>query len=504
MKIQLTYDRPSQLKTDLLVIILDAEIRFHDLTGSPLDELVRRVGHDVAAKRLKTEYFTALNTGDSRAPSQNVLVFSTAHSPNYNVWENLKSFVARSIRLARDHGFDRVCVLMNTDAAAPFVGKVVEGAILGAYSFDRYKSEKAGLDKIQLSIAALKPHDQQNRHYLQRYTIVAEATNEARDMINEPGSVAIPEYLAEAARKIAKESDLDLKVWDEKKLEKDGYNGLLQVGRGSSHPPRLIRLAYRARKAKAHLAFVGKGVTFDSGGISLKPAEKMFEMKGDMSGGAAVLYALKAIGKLKPDVNVAGIVPTAENFPDANAQRPGDIFYAKNGKSIMVDNTDAEGRLILTDGLHLAAEEKATHILDIATLTGACVRALGLSIAGAMGNDQKLIRAIIQSGQNQGEAYWELPLPEEYKELMKTPYAALNNIGGPVAGALTAGFFLEDIVPEGTPCAHLDIAGPFIREKDWKYYEAGGIGFGLKTLVDLAERFNEYQLMETPLARSLS
>jgi leucyl aminopeptidase len=504
MKIQLAYDRPSQIDTDLLVVILDSEIRFHDLTGSPLDEIVRRVGRDLAEKRRKKEYFTSVNSLDSRNAVGNLVVFSTALSPNYNVWENLKVFVAGAIRLAKDHGLIRVCVLLNTDGAAPFVGKAVEGAILGSYSFDHYKSEKAGLDKIEVTLIGIKAHDRQNRHYLERYTLFSEAINQARDMINEPGSVATPEYLAETARKIAKESNLDLKIWDEKKLQKDGYNGLLQVGRGSSHPPRLIRLAYRAKKAKGHLAFVGKGVTFDSGGISLKPADKMYEMKGDMSGGAAVLYALKAIGKLKPEVNVTGIVPTAENFPDANAQRPGDIFYAKNGKSIMVDNTDAEGRLILTDGLHLAGEEKATHILDIATLTGACVRALGLSVAGIMGNAPKLIQAIIRSGQNQGESFWELPLPEEYKELLKTPYADLNNIGGPIAGALTAGLFLEEFVPAGTPWAHLDIAGPFIREKDWKYYEAGAIGFGLKTLVDLAERFNEYQLMETPLARSLS
>ena len=501
MKIQLVYDRPSQISTDLLVVILDSKTKLHDLTGNLLEETVRRVGRDLNEKRLKKEYFTSL---DSRVGDQHVVIFSTILEPSYNVWESLKIFVARSIRMARDHGISRVCVVLNTEEAAPFIGKAVEGAILGAYTFDRYKTEKAEFHKVEVTIAALKSHDQQNRHYLQRYTAVSDAVNEARDMINEPGSVATPEYLAEAARKIAKESDLDLKVWDEKKLQKEGYNGLLQVGRGSSHPPRLIRLAYRARKAKAHLAFVGKGVTFDSGGISLKPAEKMFEMKGDMSGGAAVLYALKAIGKLKPDVNVTGIVPTAENFPDANAQRPGDIFYARNGKSIMVDNTDAEGRLILTDGLYLAGQEEATHILDIATLTGACVRALGLSVAGIMGNAPKLIQAVIRSGQNQGELFWELPLPAEYKDLLKTPYADLNNIGGPVAGALTAGLFLQEFVPEGAPWAHLDIAGPFIREKEWKYYEAGAIGFGLKTLVDLAQRFNEYQLMETAIARSLS
>ncbi|HYR87452.1 MAG TPA: leucyl aminopeptidase [Terriglobia bacterium] len=491
MKIQLVYDRPAQINTDLVVVILDSQISFHDLGGSPLGETVRRVERDFQDKHLKTEYFTSL---DSRGPARNLAVFSTALSTSYNLWENVKIFIARSIRLAKNHGLNRVSVLMNTDDAAPFVGKAVEGAILGSYTFDRYKKEKSDLDKVQFQIVALKAHEQQNRQKVSRYTIVSEAINEARDMINEPGSVATPEYLAEAARKIAKDAGLDVKVWDEKRLEKEGYNGLIQVGRGSSHPPRMIRLSYRAKKAKGHLGFVGKGITFDTGGISLKPADKMFEMKGDMSGGAAVLYAMRAIGKLKPNVNVTGIVPTAENFPDANAQRPGDIFYAKNGKSIMVDNTDAEGRLILTDGLYLAGEEKATHILDIATLTGAVVRALGLSVAGVMGNNDKLIEAVIQSGQNHGESYWELPLPEEYKELLKTPYADLNNVGGPVAGALTAGLFLQEFVPETTPWAHLDIAGPFLRDKEWKYYEAGAIGFGLKTLVDLAERFQEYQL----------
>jgi leucyl aminopeptidase len=489
MKIELTYDRPSQIKTDLLVVIIDKETSFYDLGGSPLQESVSRIAKDFEDKRLKKEYFTAL---DTRSPIRNLLVFSTSLSTAYNVWENCKTFVARSIRLARDLGLTKVAVVLNTDAAVPFVGKAVEGAILGSYTFDKYKKEKSDLNRMQVSLVTLKSHDQHNRHYLNRYTIVSEAVNEARDMINEPGAIATPEYLAAAAQKIARQADLDAKIWDEKKLEKEGYTGLLQVGRGSAHPPRLIRLSYRARKAKKHLAFVGKGVTFDTGGISLKPADKMWEMKGDMSGGAAVLAAMKAIGQLKPDVNVTGIVPTAENTPDANAQRPGDIFYAKNGKSIMVDNTDAEGRLILTDGLHLAGTEKATHVLDIATLTGAVVRALGASIAGVMGNDPQLIRAVIQSGQNQGESFWELPLPEEYKDLLKTPYADINNVGGPLAGALTAGLFLQEFVPESTAWAHLDIAGPYMRDKDWKYYEAGGIGFGAKTLVDLAERFNEY------------
>ena len=489
MKIQLNYERSSQIKTDLLVVILDSQTRFHDLTGSPVDETVRRVERDIADKRIKKEYFTTL---DARSNARNLIIYSTKLSTSYNVWENVKIFVRQALNVAKDLGLNRVSILLNTTDALPFVGKAVEGAILGSYSFDKYKKEKSPLGKINVDLVTLRSQDQQNRHYLNRYTIVSEAINEARDIINEPGSVATPEYLAETARRIAKEVDLDVKVWDEKRLEKEGYNGLLQVGRGSSHPPRLIRLAYRPKKSRGHLVFVGKGVTFDTGGISLKPADKMWEMKGDMSGGAAVMFAMKAIGKLKPDVNVTGIIPTAENSPDANAQRPGDIFFAKNGKSIMVDNTDAEGRLILTDGLGLASEEKPTHILDIATLTGAVVRALGLSVAGVMGNNPRLIQSVIRSGENHGESFWELPLPEEYKELLKTPCADLNNIGGPIAGALTAGLFLQEFVPEGIPWAHLDIAGPFIRDKDWKYYEAGAIGFGTKTLVDLAERFQDY------------
>jgi leucyl aminopeptidase len=218
----------------------------------------------------------------------------------------------------------------------------------------------------------------------------------------------------------------------------------------------------------------------------------MWEMKGDMAGAAAVLYGMRAIGKLAPDVKVVGILCCAENMPDANAQRPGDIFTAKNGKSVMVDNTDAEGRLVLSDGLIRAGEEGATHIVDIATLTGAIVRALGPSVAGIMGTDRELVRRLIRSGENHGEVFWELPLVEEYREALKTPYADLNNIAaGGVAGAITAALFLREFVPEKAAWAHLDIAGPMFKDKDWKYYEPGALAFGLKTLVDFCERFHE-------------
>jgi len=206
-----------------------------------------------------------------------------------------------------------------------------------------------------------------------------------------------------------------------------------------------------------------------------------------MAGGAAVLAAMAAIAKLKPKTAVTGIVAAAENFPGPKAQRPGDIFIAKNGKSVMVDNTDAEGRLVLSDALARAGEEKATHVVDAATLTGAVVSALGQAVAGILGNDPKLVRSVIDSGARRGETFWELPLVEEYRELLKTPYADLNNIGGKLAGTITAALFLQEFVPEDVAWAHLDIAGPFILEKKWKYYPEGATGFGVKTFVELAE-----------------
>jgi leucyl aminopeptidase len=302
-----------------------------------------------------------------------------------------------------------------------------------------------------------------------------------------------PEVIAEKASDIAKELGLEIEILDPAGLKARGYHGIVQVGQGSIHPPRMVILRHVPRQpSKETIALVGKGITFDSGGISLKPGDHMWEMKGDMAGAGAVLYAMRALGRLKPDVRVVGILCCAENMPDAGAQRPGDIFVAKNGKSIMVDNTDAEGRLVLTDGLFRAGEEGATHIVDIATLTGAVLRALGPSVAGVLGTDRALIQRIIRSGENHGEAFWELPLVEEYKDSLKTPFADLNNISaGGLAGAITAGLFLREFVPEGAAWAHLDIAGPMFREKDWKYYEAGAIGFGLKTMVDLCERFHD-------------
>lgn len=489
MKLDVTSSPTQKLRPDLLVILLDPALELASIKDPQLAELVEKLHHDYAAKKIKKEYFTQWSGEGIR----NVLVTHSALESAYNTWEKIKILSARALGHAKDLNLSSPVFLLNGKDGPTYLGKVVEGIILGSYSFERYKKEKTTyFDDMKLSLLVEESAAAICEAKCDRYRLVSDVANECRDIVNEPGSVVYPEVLADLAQEIGKKQRLKVSVLDEKALQKGGYTGLVSVGKGSIHPPRLITLEYRApKKSKVQLALVGKGITFDTGGISIKPSENMLEMKGDMAGGAAVLYTMKVVAQLKPNINVLGIIPSAENFPDANAQRPGDIFIAKNGKSVQVDNTDAEGRLVLIDGFARAGELKATHIVDIATLTGSVVRALGQGYAGIMGNHQDLIDAVIQAGRNHGENLWQLPLPDEYKEMLKTPYADINNVGGPQGGAITAGLFLQEFVPENTAWAHLDIAGPFMFDKPWKYYSAGATAFGLKTFVDLCQHFTD-------------
>ena len=492
MNIKLSFSPVSQNPVDLLVVVLDPEKTLHAIDDARVLAHVTRAGEAYRAKTMKRDYFATLEDG---AVTRGLLVLWSPTLKGWNLWENVKTFMARGLRLARDYRYTRIGLVLNGKDGAPLVGKAVEGAVLGAYTFDKYKQDRDEFltREAQVVILTHADHQADAEARKARYAWVSENVNRARDLINEPGNVVTPEFLADQASEIAKELDLEIEILDPAGLKARGYNGLLRVGQGSNHPPRMAILRHVPRRAsKETIALVGKGITFDSGGISLKPGDHMWEMKGDMAGAAAVLCSLRALGRLRPDVKVVGILCCAENLPDANAQRPGDIFTAKNGKSIMVDNTDAEGRLVLTDGLARAGEEGATHVVDIATLTGAVVRALGPSVAGVLGTDRDLVQRVIRSGENHGEAFWELPLVEEYRDALKTPFADLNNIAaGGLAGAITAGLFLKEFVPEKAAWAHLDIAGPMFRDKDWKYYEAGAIGFGVKTMVDLCERFRD-------------
>ena len=490
MKFEVKSGLTKNIKTDLLVILLDKEIELSSTDDPAIQELLQTLAVDYSEKKVKKEYFTRWEQNGIR----HLLVFHSQLNSSYNLWEKIKIFTSKAMAYGNDFNLSDVTFLLNGKDAATYFGKVVEGIILGSYSFEKYKKEKNTYYpsvQIQLicSAAALPACTEK----FNRYSLIADMVNECREIVNEPGSVVTPEVLARLAVQIGNQYGMRVSVLDEKEIEANGYAGLGSVGKGSIHPPRMITLEYTPdQPSPVKLALVGKGITFDTGGISIKPADRMLEMKGDMAGAAAVLYAMKALAQLKPSIQVIGVIPSAENSPDAHAQRPGDIFTAKNGKSVQVDNTDAEGRLVLIDAFARAAELKATHIVNIATLTGAVIRALGQAYAGIMGNSQPLIDAVIKSGTNHGENYWQLPLPEEYKELLKTPYADINNVGGPYGGAITAGLFLQEFIPENTAWAHLDIAGPFIFDKPWKYYAAGATGFGVKTFVDLCLRFEEY------------
>src|SRR5688572_17075341 len=492
MNIKLAFTPLSQTPLDLLVVVLDADKTLHRTDDPVIQGHLARAAAGFREKTLKREYFATLPEG---APARALVAYWSPSLKSWNLWENVKTFTARGLRLARDWRYARVGIVLNSAEAAPLVGKVVEGAVVGAYTFDKYKQERDEFLQKEAVVTVLVDPDHRADAEARkaRYAWVAENVNRARDLINEPGSVVTPEFIADRAAEVAKEVELEVEILDPAGLKARGYLGHIGVGQGSIHPPRMVILRHVPRKpSKETVALVGKGITFDTGGISLKPGDKMWEMKGDMAGAAAVLFTMRALGRLRPDVKVVGVLCCAENFPDAAAQRPGDIFVAKNGKSVMVDNTNAEGRLVLTDGLHRAGEEGATHVVDIATLTGACLRALGPSVAGVLGTDRDLIRRLIRSGEHHGEAFWELPIVEEYRDALKTPFADINNLAaGGLAGAITASLFLREFVPPKVAWAHLDIAGPMFRDKDWKYYEAGSMGFGIKTLVDLCERFHD-------------
>jgi leucyl aminopeptidase len=379
------------------------------------------------------------------------------------------------------------------DASVSDVAQAVtEGALLGAYSFDAYKSDHRPPTLTRVAILVGDAARDEAAEGVRRGRIVAEATALARDLVNEPAGSLPPSRFAERASVAARAAGLGVEVWDEARIVAERLGGLLAVAAGSTQPPRLVRLRYEPEGATAEtplVALVGKGITFDSGGLSLKPPTGMMTMKCDMSGAAAVVASMVAIAQVGAPVRVVGYAPLTENLPSGSATKPGDVFTARNGKTVEVLNTDAEGRLILSDALSLAAEEAPAAIVDLATLTGACVVALGDSIAGLMGNDEQLAAQIRAAGARAGEVFWPLPLPEEYEEHIESSIADMKNIGATgQAGALSAGLLLQKFVA-GRPWAHLDIAGPAFTDKDRHYLRKGGTGFAVRTLVELVSSF---------------
>jgi leucyl aminopeptidase len=365
---------------------------------------------------------------------------------------------------------------------------IAEGAALGAYRFLRYKQKPE--PSAVSEFVVLSKRDPAVQAALARGAAVARAVAWARDLVNEPAGTLTPSVLAEEAQRAAEQGGLEIEVLDEVAIANEGLGGLLGVSLGSEQPPRLIKLTYDPDgRAAGTVALVGKGITFDSGGLSLKPAEGMETMKTDMSGAAAVLGAMSVLREAGVKAKVIAFVPTTENMPGGRAVKPGDVLKIRNGKTVEVLNTDAEGRLILADGLSLAAEEHPDAVIDLATLTGACIVALGLKVAGLMGNHDPWIDQVRQAADRAGEPVWPLPLPQEYRKDMDSEIADLKNIsGGRWAGALTAGLFLAEFIGD-IPWAHLDIAGPARAASDDGYVQKGGTGYGVRTLVELLAGF---------------
>lgn len=364
------------------------------------------------------------------------------------------------------------------------VSAVAEGALLASYQFTKYRSDNKApspLRTLTLFRPGLKANAAMDR--AARLTLdLMPGVLVARDLVNEPPSVTTARFLGEQAKRHCRGPGLSVEVWGKKKIEAMKLAGLLAVNRGSVEEPRFIKIRYKPPRVKKRVALIGKGITFDSGGLSLKPAKSMETMKLDMAGGAAIIGAMSVLPKLKPEVEVTGYIPTTDNLPSGSAQKPGDIIRYLNGKTIEVLNTDAEGRLILADGLALAAKEKPDCMINLATLTGACMVALGTEVAGIFGNNQSLVDRLTRCGREAGEKLWQLPLVKEYREEIKSSVADIKNVGGSYGGAITAALILQEFVEE-VPWAHLDIAGPAYAEKDAPICPKGGTGFGVRTLL---------------------
>ncbi|HEX7168629.1 MAG TPA: leucyl aminopeptidase [Acidimicrobiales bacterium] len=367
---------------------------------------------------------------------------------------------------------------------------IAEGAALASYRFGTYKSDPKPCAVESFTLVTRAGAAAQRG--LDRGAAVASAVALARDLVNEPPGAMTPRRMEEVARSVAEANGLDVDVWDEERVASEGLGGLGGVAAGSDEPPRLIRLTYAPSGARGTVFLVGKGITFDSGGLSIKTGEGMMTMKCDMAGAAAVIGAMAAVAAVAPKVRVVGLAGCTENLPSGKATKPGDVLRIRNGKTVEVLNTDAEGRLVLADALSLAAEEKPDAIVDLATLTGAMTVALGNDVAGLFANDDDLADQVAAAAERAGEPLWRMPLVKQYRKHIDSEVADIKNIGasGGKGGSITAALFLQEFV-DGIPWVHLDIAGPAFRGDEDSYLPKGGTGYGVRTLLELVSTYRK-------------
>ena len=403
-------------------------------------------------------------------PYRKILVLGLGKKEEFNP-NKLREAVAKAVKKAMQMFAKKVSFYFD-EIDFDYSEQFTMGALIADYSFDKYKSEKKD-NKVKEVFVQANPDE------VKRAEKIAAAMTFARNLANEPAEFATPSELAS----IANDFGLETKIYNREECEKMGMGAFLAVGRGSAEEPKFIHMKYSVPNPKKRIAIIGKGICFDSGGLDIKPASSMLTMKDDMSGAACVLGIMSIIKEFHPQVEVHGIIAACENMPGGKSYKPGDILTAKNGKTIEVDNTDAEGRLTLADALCYACELKVDEVIDLATLTGACMVALGSEAAGIMGNDEELIKNLINTAERNGEKFWQLPLWEEYFEGLKSDVADMKNSGARWGGASSAGMFLKQFVKD-VKWAHIDIAGTAFLDKPQKELIKGASGAGVRTLIN--------------------
>lgn len=405
-----------------------------------------------------------------KIPADKILIIGFGKKEEFD-HNKMREAVAKSIKKLQQIKAKKAA--FDFDVNVDYGKSAAIGAMIADYAYDKYKSEKAHhLDEITF--------ERFSENDLNEGIIFGEAMKFTRDLANTPAQIATPTKLSEIAKEL---EGIETKVFDKEEIARMGMGAYLAVGQGSVQPPKFIHMKYTGKNVKKKIALIGKGICFDSGGLDIKPASSMLTMKDDMSGAACILGVMRALSKLKPDMEVHGIIAACENMPSGSSYKPGDILTAKNGKTIEIDNTDAEGRLTLADALCYACELGVDEVIDIATLTGACMVALGTVASGIMGNDEEMINRVIETAKESGETFWQLPMFKEYFDSLRSDIADMKNTGSRNGGASAAGLFLQQFVKDTKWC-HIDIAGTAYIEKPQKEFIAGATGAGVRTLLN--------------------
>ncbi len=494
MKTTLSFSAPAEVETECFaVVVLDHGTKDKtEATVETSDSAVRQAAAEVMASGEVSEkiFETSLLHRPAKLKAKRLLLLGGGKAKDFTA-SDLRKLAGAAVRFLKPKGVRSFAFLIPEGDLKPedAVKAIVEGAFIGNFDPDTYKSDRK--DQAIESVTVVARGDQARlQKAMDEARIIAESQNFTRDLVNEPSNRMTPTALADRARKMAQEVGLKCEVYGADKIKELKMGAFWGVAQGSDEPPALIVLRYEPAGAPASpvLGLVGKGITFDTGGISIKPADGMEKMKYDMAGGAAMIGAMRGIALLKPKVKVIAVICATENMPSGKAQKPGDIQIAMSGKSIEIINTDAEGRLVLADGLYYARQLGCTHLVDAATLTGAVVVALGYVNAGVFANDDNLYQRFSRAREKAGEKFWRLPLDEEYKESIRSNIADIINSGGRWGGAITAAMFLKEFA-EDTPWLHLDIAGTAWMEDQKPWIAKGPSGIAVRSLVELARDF---------------